>query len=143
MNSCKRQKVAKNLRDANKRFSGWEPWLVEDLMQALGFESYEDGDENLFIRLAELIECHTCEMEEGRMKLCVFTPDLPHSWVDDNDEEHQTSCAAYGYDHCICSNCGEPMLDEWFYEEQGEHGGLKLTPRFRYCPYCGAAVVPL
>jgi hypothetical protein len=34
--------------------------MVEDLMQALGFGTYEDGDEGIFDRLAGLIDptCH-------------------------------------------------------------------------------------
>lgn len=74
------------------------------------------------------------------MKLCVFIPCRLHSWVDDDDQEHETSCAHHDYGYCVCSNCGEIMTSDWFREEPGEHGGLKLTPRFRFCPYCGAKV---
>lgn len=50
-----RRKVAERLRNASAR-RGDEPWMVEDLMLALGFRCYEDGDGQLFDRLADLID---------------------------------------------------------------------------------------
>ena len=41
--------------------------MVEDLMQALGFETYEDGDDGIFDRLADLIDptCHNPKASDG------------------------------------------------------------------------------
>ena len=57
-----RREVAERLRSASARRDD-APWMVEDLMQALGFRCYEDGEDQLFDRLAELIERPTCSME--------------------------------------------------------------------------------
>lgn len=51
----KRREVAERLRNASAR-RGDAPWMVEDLMQALGFRCYEDGEDQLFARLADLID---------------------------------------------------------------------------------------
>lgn len=57
------RKVAERLRatkdECEKR--GY-PWMVEDLLQALGFETYEDGEDGIFDRLADLID-PTCEVD--------------------------------------------------------------------------------
>ena len=59
--SDERREVAARLRatkvECDRR--GY-PWMVEDLLQALGFVTYEDGDEGIFDRLADLIDptCH-------------------------------------------------------------------------------------
>lgn len=50
-----RREVAERLRNAAAR-GGDEPWMVEDLMLALGFRCYEDGEDQLFARLADLID---------------------------------------------------------------------------------------
>lgn len=50
-----RREVAERLRSASAR-RGDAPWMVEDLMLALGFRCYEDGDGQLFGRLADLID---------------------------------------------------------------------------------------
>ena len=51
----KRREVAERLRNASAR-RGDAPWMVEDLMLALGFRCYEDGEDQLFARLADLID---------------------------------------------------------------------------------------
>lgn len=55
--SEERREVAERLRTTKAECDerGY-PWMVEDLMQALGFETYEDGDEGIFDRLADLID---------------------------------------------------------------------------------------
>lgn len=55
--SEERREVAANLRKVKAECEerGY-PWMVEDLMQALGFERYEDGEDGILDRLAELIE---------------------------------------------------------------------------------------
>ena len=50
-----RREVAERLRSASARRSD-APWMVEDLMLALGFRCYEDGEDQLFNRLADLID---------------------------------------------------------------------------------------
>lgn len=51
----KRREVAEMLRNASAR-RGNAPWMVEDLMLAIGFRCYEDGEDQLFARLAGLID---------------------------------------------------------------------------------------
>lgn len=51
----KRREVAERLRNASA-CRGDAPWMVEDLMLALGFQCYEDGEDQLFARLADLID---------------------------------------------------------------------------------------
>ncbi len=46
-------KLCETKQDCDQRES---PWMVEDLMQTLGFGSYEDGEEHIFDRLADLID---------------------------------------------------------------------------------------
>lgn len=50
-----RREVAERLRNASAR-RGDAPWMVEDLMLALGFRCYEDGEDRLFDRLADFID---------------------------------------------------------------------------------------
>ena len=55
ISDTERREVAERLRNASAR-RGDEPWMVEDLMLALGFRCYEDGEDQLFDRLADLID---------------------------------------------------------------------------------------
>ena len=55
ISDTERREVAERLRIASAR-RGDEPWMVEDLMLALGFRCYEDGEDQLFDRLADLID---------------------------------------------------------------------------------------
>lgn len=58
----KRREVAERLRNASAR-RGDEPWMVEDLMLALGFRCYEDGKDQLFDYLADLIDVPTTVLD--------------------------------------------------------------------------------
>lgn len=52
-----RKEIAEKLREIKEECNqrGY-PWMVEDLMRALGFLSYEDADDLIFDRLADLID---------------------------------------------------------------------------------------
>lgn len=91
----KRREVAERLRNASAR-RGDEPWMVEDLMLALGFRCYEDGEDQLFDRLADLIDRGTCHN--------VYNAD------------HPTSCDN-GFE---CSVCGNRVEDYEHYAVTGE-----------------------
>ena len=59
--SDERRDVAKRLRITKAECESRDyPWMVEDLMQALGFKRYEDGEDGIFNRLVDLIDptCH-------------------------------------------------------------------------------------
>ena len=60
----KRREVAERLRNASAR-RGDEPWMVEDLMLALGFRCYEDGEDQLFDYLADLIDRPKAKREDA------------------------------------------------------------------------------
>ncbi len=57
-----RREVAERLRNASAR-RGDAPWMVEDLMLALGFRCYEDGEDQLFDYLADLIDVPTTVLD--------------------------------------------------------------------------------
>lgn len=57
-----RREVAERMRNASAR-RGDEPWMVEDLMLALGFPCYEDGEDQLFDYLADLIDVPTTVLD--------------------------------------------------------------------------------
>lgn len=59
-----RREVAERLRNASAR-RGDAPWMVEDLMLALGFRCYEDGEGQLFDRLADLIDRPKAKREDA------------------------------------------------------------------------------
>nr|WP_314639784.1 hypothetical protein [uncultured Olsenella sp.] len=59
-----RRVVAARLREADREWRELgEPWAIEDLMQAVGFRTYEDADDLLLVRLADLMDptCHAVE----------------------------------------------------------------------------------
>ena len=60
----KRREVAERLRNASAR-RGDAPWMVEDLMLALGFRCYEDGEDQLFDYLADLIDRPKAKREDA------------------------------------------------------------------------------
>ena len=64
INDTERRKVAERLRNASAR-RGDAPWMVEDLMLALGFRCYEDGEDQLFARLADLIDRPKAKREDA------------------------------------------------------------------------------
>lgn len=96
------RKLRETKRDCDQRES---PWMVEDLMQAIGFGSYEDGEEHIFDRLADLIDRPTCNdvyIPRGDG----FTPYITFK------------CSVCGETHVsltycnYCPNCGAEVRDE-------------------------------
>lgn len=93
-----RREVAERLRNASARRCD-TPWMVEDLMLALGFRCYEDGEDRLFDRLADLIEpapertCHP--VIEDETAVC-------SECGEDID----------GYGWTYCPNCGAKVAGE-------------------------------
>ena len=106
-----RREVAERLRSASARRSD-VPWMVEDLMLALGFRCYEDEDDQLFNRLADLIDRPTC---------C--------NVYDEIYDEYEGGRCENGFK---CSKCGEIVED---------CEGYRVTGTFNYCPKCGREVV--
>lgn len=105
-----RREVAERLRSASARRSD-APWMVEDLMLALGFRCYEDGEDQLFDRLADLIDrpscfdteskdsksftCSACGFSESKLVISPFT--LSFLWVK----------PSYRY----CPRCGAEVVE--------------------------------
>lgn len=89
--SEQRKEIAEKLRETKEECNqrGY-PWMVEDLMRALGFLSYEDADDQIFDRLADLID-PTCEME--------VAGDVP-----DVVKKNLTTW--------FCSECGSPIYND-------------------------------
>ena len=92
------------------------PWMVEDLLQAIGFERYEDGEDGIFDRLADLIDLSTCNNV--------------------SEFGHNT---ASSFDF-VCSHCGSRLIGDGMYcsplvDNKFSHYGIK------FCPNCGAEVV--
>lgn len=75
---------------------------------------------------------------------CHYLPDEIAVWFDDDDIEHEdVTLMNFDGDAASCDVCGYMMMagdNGWFDMERLEHG-YKLTPRFDFCPYCGARVV--
>lgn len=94
----RRREVAARLRDVSAR-CGDTPWMVEDLFQALGFQSYEEGDVLLFYVLADLIDRQTCH---------------------DVGDGYTFRCSACGCELDLDDREGEPTM--WL-------GGGPMTPR--------------
>lgn len=87
--SAERREVAERLRETKAECDKRDyPWMVDDLMQALGFETYEDGEDGIFDYLADLID-PTCTAELKRVVV----------------DEH------YRHTRLIptCSVCGSPL----------------------------------
>ena len=106
-----RREVARMLRSTKAECESRDyPWMVEDLLQALGFERYEDAEDGIFERLADLIDRPTCYVVE-----------------------HKTHCGSYGCeeagtlwvlscgDECVndsdfppsyCPECGAEVVEE-------------------------------
>ena len=56
-----RHEVATRLRATKAECESRDyPWMVEDLLQALRFKRYEDAEDGIFERLADLIDRPTC-----------------------------------------------------------------------------------
>lgn len=108
----KRREVAARLRATKAECESRDyPWMVEDLMQALGFKRYEDAEDGIFERLAELIDRPTCNNT------------LPQNWGTFE-----------------CSECGAQFeVNSVFITAGGTDDSEPVIPR--YCPGCGAEVV--
>ena len=97
-----RKEIAEKLREAKEECNQRDyPWMIEDLIRALGFLSYEDADDQIFDRLANLIDptCNDFGGEEGP-----------------NGEGYDFACSACGWcgDVCepnYCPNCGARVVD--------------------------------
>ena len=107
-----RREVAERLRSASAH-RGDTPWMVEDLMLALGFRCYEDGDGQLFDRLADLIDRPTCHDDDEREQHPVYT-----DWL--------FKCSYCGWDGQIWKSVGF---------------GDMSSCSTNYCPNCGEAVL--
>ncbi len=82
ISDTERRKVAERLRNASAR-RGDEPWIVEDLMLALGFRCYEDGEDRLFDRLADLIDVPTTAQKPKTRKRAIYlVTDFGGDWED-------------------------------------------------------------
>ena len=107
------------MRNASAR-RGDAPWMVEDLMLALGFRCYEDGDGQLFDRLADLIDRPTCELVEV--------------W-DDETKQHYLDCTA-----CHFGRLSIELDDAGMrFNSRALWAGVDYTS-LTHCPYCGADV---
>lgn len=99
-----RKRVAERLRSVSAH-RGDTPWMVEDLMLALGFRCYEDGDGQLFDRLADLIDRPTCRNlspKPADVLLCSECGEhVDIAYVETCDEYH----AKY------CPNCGAEVVE--------------------------------
>lgn len=79
-------------------------------------------------------------------KTCHFIPETMWSYEDEDGNEIDTELMSPfdDYGTASCSVCGMDMMTGdcgWFNEEEQPNGGIKLIPKFKYCPYCGAKVV--
>lgn len=111
--SEERREIAERLRITKAECESRDyPWMVEDLMQALKFERYEDGEDGIFDRLADLID-PTC-----RNKQIAYNRTAPREFRADN---------------FICSACGETFC--------ADGDGVNHPIDWAYCPNCGARVV--
>lgn len=96
-----RREVAERLRNASARRCD-TPWMVEDLMLALGFRCYEDGEDQLFDRLADLIDRPKAKREDaGNYWRCGHCGAFSR-------KEAVTDCCGVIPSRC-CGNCGR----EW------------------------------
>ena len=100
--SDERREVAERLRRTKAECDARDcPWMVEDLMQALGLATYEDGEDGIFDRLADLVDptCHDFGGQEGT-----------------TGEGYDFACSACGY-ACdlpqprFCPRCGARVMD--------------------------------
>lgn len=117
--SKERREVAERFRATKAECeSRGYPWMVEDLMQALGFKTYEDGDEGIFDRLADLIDptCKRVSMDAA------------------GNPPFYTGGLALNDVTGGCSVCGYPFGNS--FRSIGNPLGVP-----NYCPWCGTRVV--
>lgn len=105
--SDERREVAANLRKVKAECEerGY-PWMVEDLLEALGFETYEDGEDGIFDLLAGLID-PTCEMEAAG--------DVPAPVKNSPETFFCSECGSPIYNDVnpsYCLYCGARVVDE-------------------------------
>lgn len=109
-----RKEIAEKLREAKEECNQRDyPWMIEDLIRTLGFLSYEDADDQIFDRLADLID-PTCED--------LYSDDKTHAW--------QFKCSSCGSTLDCMDDNGESTI-----QLDGVAQGVS------YCPHCGARVV--
>jgi DNA-directed RNA polymerase subunit RPC12/RpoP len=111
--SDERREVAARLRETKAECDerGY-PWMVEDLLQALEFETYEDGEDGIFDLLADLIDptCRntlaqnwgTFECSECGAQFEVSSVFMTESGNDDSEPIIPN----------YCPNCGARVVDE-------------------------------
>lgn len=106
--SDERREVAERLRITKAECDERDyPWMVEDLLQALGFERYEDGEDGIFDRLADLIDRPTCENEGDEWGF------LCSNCGEDVAITKEIPCggAVAPYVPSYCPNCGAEVMD--------------------------------
>lgn len=101
-----RREVAERLRNASAR-RGDEPWMVEDLMLALGFRCYEDGEDRLFDRLADLIDVPTTVLDLTETTRTVHGEEV-RGW---ECRECGQSCEEMYGSYEYCPHCGRKVVE--------------------------------
>ena len=101
-----RREVARKLRETKRECDQREtPWMAEDLMQALGFTSYEDGEENIFDRLADLIDRPTTTVTvtsgDDDSDLCIKCNSCCRGW----------HISKYDKSFTYCPECGAEVVE--------------------------------
>ena len=100
-----RREIAERLRNASAR-RGNEPWMVEDLMLALGFRCYEDGEDQLFARLADLIDVPTTVLDLTEVTRTVHGEEV-RGW---ECRECGQSCEEMYGEYEYCPHCGRKVV---------------------------------
>ena len=107
----KRREVAARLRITKSECESRDyPWMVEDLLQALGFERYEDAENGIFDRLADLIDRPTCD-DVGddwtfRCSACGSELDIRDAFEDEPTMWKDGAAEVPKY----CPNCGAKVV---------------------------------
>lgn len=108
MNSEERRDIAERLRIAKAECESRDyPWMVEDLLQALGFERYEDGEDGIFDRLAGLID-PTCHLVDT----------TSYDWSDGTETYLYDLSCGHAFYTCwqeppaFCQDCGARVVSD-------------------------------
>ena len=102
INDSERREIAARLRITKAECESRDyPWMVEDLLQALGVKRYEDAEDGIFERLADLIDRPTCKNIGGEDGT--------------NGEYYDFFCSVCGFasgvtDPKYCPNCGAEVV---------------------------------
>lgn len=110
--SDERRQVAERLRITKAECESRDyPWMVEDLLQAIGFERYEDGEDGIFDRLADLIDRPTCRNISGYQDVfecseCRCRVELITEVCNEHGEPFSVSLMP-----SFCPNCGAVVMD--------------------------------